>query len=82
MGFHNVRVPRQPTAVSQQVCYVDDVINTAIVIAIGREFENGVPFGPTFLSYPLTEIDADYTIGTPNHRVYMGDSSILKRFLH
>ena len=51
------------------------------MIAIGREFQNGVPFGPTFLSYPLTEIDADYTIGTHNHRAYMADSSILKLFL-
>jgi len=45
------------------------------------DYQNGVSFGPTFLSYPLTEIDADCTVGTPIHPAYMGDSSILKLFI-
>jgi hypothetical protein len=44
------------------------------------DLQNGVPFGPPNLSYPQTEIDADYTVGTPIHPAYMGDSSILKLF--
>ena len=40
-------------------CYVDDVV----VSGNKPDCQNGVPFGPTFLGYPLTEIDADYTIG-------------------
>ena len=63
------------------LCYIDDIILYDHGSSNWPEFQNGVPFGPTFLSYPLTEIDADYTTGTPHHRAYMGDSSILKLFL-
>ncbi len=55
-------------------CYVDDVI----VSGNRPDYQNGVPFGPPFLSYPPTEIDAGYTIWTPIRPAYMGDSSILK----
>jgi len=62
---------------SQQSCYVDDVA----VSGNRPDYQNWVSFGPTFLSYPLTEIDADCTIGTPIHPAYTGDSSILRIFI-
>jgi len=43
--------------------------------------QNWVPYEPTILSYPLTEVDANYTIGTLIHPAYTADSSILKNIL-
>ena len=63
---------------SQQSCYVDDVI----VSGNRPDCQNGVPYEPTILSYPLTEINADYTIGTLIHPAYTADSSIFEIFLH
>jgi len=52
---------------TQQSCYVDD----DVVSGNRPDCQNGVPFGPTFLRYLLTDIDADCTIETPTHSAYI-----------
>jgi len=60
-----------------QSCYVDDII-----VSDNRpDCQNGVPFGPTFLGYPITEINADYTVETPIQPAYTPDSSSFEIFL-
>jgi len=63
---------------SQQSRYVDDVIVSGNM----PDCQNGVPYEQTILSYPLTEINADYTIGTLIHPAYTADSSIFEIVLH